>query len=277
MMNTEVEEILKGSYDLHVHAAPDRVERRLDALEVARQAYEAEQGGFVLKSHEYPTAPLTYALNRMYPGLKVFGAIALNRSVGGVNPDAVEVAAGLGTKVVWMPTMTADYWLKNLKKGPGISVFDDSGKLTAETIKVIDIVAKNDMVLASGHISPLEAIAVFEAAKSAGVARMIATHPANVATVEQQKEMVSLGAYLEYTFLACMPVRQRYTVKELMDAVRWLGLDNCVVTTDFGQWMNPPPAEGMRMAIASLMNQGMSPDELTKLVKTNPAKILGED
>ncbi|MDA0770463.1 MAG: hypothetical protein BZY79_04210 [SAR202 cluster bacterium Casp-Chloro-G4] len=276
-MNTEIEEILKGSYDLHVHAAPDTEERRLDALEAARNAYEAEMGGFVLKSHEYPTAPLTYALNRMYPGLKVYGAIALNRSVGGVNPDAVEMAAGLGTKVVWMPTKTADYWLKNQKRGPGLTVFNDSGELTAETLKVVDIVAKNDMVLASGHISPLEAIAVFEAARAAGVTRMIATHPANVATVEQQKEMISLGAYLEYTFLACMPVRQRYTVKELMDAVRWLGLDNCIITTDFGQWMNPPPAEGMRMAIASLLNQAMSSEELTKLVKTNPAKILGED
>ncbi|MCH8826014.1 MAG: hypothetical protein IIB16_03575 [Chloroflexi bacterium] len=276
-MNTEVEEILKGSYDLHVHAAPDTEERRVDALEAARFAYEAELGGFVLKSHQYPTAPLTYALNRMYPGLKVYGSIALNKSVGGVNPDAVEVAAGLGAKVVWMPTKDADYWLRNLKRGPGITLFDVDGRLTPETLKVVDIVAKNDMVLASGHISPLEAIAVFEAARSAGVTRMVATHPANVATVEQQKEMISLGAYLEYTFLACMPLWQRYTVKELMDAVRWLGLDHCIVTTDFGQWMNPPPAEGMRMAIASLMQQGMSPDEITKLVKTNPARILGED
>ena len=126
-MNTEIEEILKGSYDLHVHAAPDTEERRMDALEAARHAYEAEMGGFVLKSHQYPTAPLTYALNRMYPGLKVYGSIVLNRSVGGVNPDAVEVAAGLGTKVVWMPTKDADHWLKNLKRGPGLTVFSDDG------------------------------------------------------------------------------------------------------------------------------------------------------
>ena len=96
-MNSEIEEILKGSYDLHVHAAPDVQERRLDALETARYAYESEMGGFVLKSHDYPTAPLTYALNRMYPGLEVFSALALNRSVGGLNPDAVEMAAKLGT------------------------------------------------------------------------------------------------------------------------------------------------------------------------------------
>ena len=64
-MNEQIEEILCGAYDLHVHAAPDgRQQRRMDALEVARCAYEAEMGGFVLKSHDYNTAPLTYALNR---------------------------------------------------------------------------------------------------------------------------------------------------------------------------------------------------------------------
>ena len=83
-MNEAIEEILKGSFDLHVHAGPDpNQDRRLDALETARQAYEAEMGGFVLKSHDYPTAPLTYALNRMYPGLLVVGSIVLNEAVGG--------------------------------------------------------------------------------------------------------------------------------------------------------------------------------------------------
>ena len=72
-MNEQIEEVLRGSYDLHVHAAPDgSQERRMDALEVARYAYEAEMGGFVLKSHDYNTAPLTYALNQIYPGLNVF-------------------------------------------------------------------------------------------------------------------------------------------------------------------------------------------------------------
>ena len=106
-MNDLVEEILKGSVDLHVHAGPDpNQERRLDALETARHAYEAEMGGFVLKSHDYLTAPLAYALSRMYPGLLVAGAIALNRAVGGLNPDAVQVAANLDARVVWMPTFT---------------------------------------------------------------------------------------------------------------------------------------------------------------------------
>ena len=276
-MNDRIEAILKGSFDLHVHAGPDAAqERRLDAMDAAREAYGAEIKGFVLKSHEYPTAPLAAALNRMYPGLRVAGAITLNRSVGGLNPDAVRISAGLGARVVWMPTFDADFWMRNQGQGPGLSLTDEGGELASEVMDVIDIVAEHDMVLASGHVSPREALALFAAAKERGVRRMIATHPGGVATEEEQREMSSLGAYLEYTFLACMPSRAKYTVEELAATLQRLGVERCVLTTDFGQWMNPPAAEGMRMAIASLLGAGLADDEVTTLVKANPLELIGD-
>ena len=276
-MNDRTEAILKGSYDLHVHAGPDASqERRLDAMDTAREAYGAEMAGFVLKSHEYPTAPLASALNRMYPGLRIAGAISLNGSMGGLNPDAVSVSAGLGARVVWMPTFDADFYMRNQGRGPGVSLTDEGGKLASEVIDVIDIVAERDMVLASGHVSPREAIALFAAAKERGVRRMIATHPGGIATEEEQREMSSIGAYLEYTFLSCMPGRARCSVEELAATLRRLGVERCIVTTDFGQWMNPPAAEGMRMAIASLLQAGLTDDEVATLVKANPLELIGD-
>lgn len=275
-MNEHIEEILRGSYDLHVHAAPDGSrERRMDALEVARCAYEAEMGGFVLKSNDYNTTPLTYALNRMYPRLSMFGAITLNRSVGGINPDAVQVAADLGAQVVWMPTHSADFRLREQGSSEGIQVADDEGNLCKGINEVLEIIASNDMTLASGHISPYEAITLFEHAKAQGVRRMIATHPDGIATMEEQRRMIALGAYPEFTFLACMPARARRTPKRLAETIHDLGVSNCIVTTDFGQWQNPPPAEGMRMAIAALLDAGMTANEITALVKRNPAHLLG--
>lgn len=274
-MNTLVDEILKGSYDLHVHAAPDaNQERRLDAIETARVAYEVEMGGFVLKSHEYVTSPLTYALNQMYPGLDVIGSVTLNRAMGGLNPDAVETAAKLDARVVWMPTFTADHWLKNLGRGPGISLFDGDDRLKPEVLDVLDLISQYDMVLASGHVSPAEALALFQEAKSRGVRRMIATHPHGVASRDEQVEMASLGAYLEYTFLACMPSRGTMTPKELVGTIQSLGVSSCILTTDFGQWMNPPPAEGMRMAISALLDAGMKPEDVSMLVKENPIELV---
>ena len=276
-MNDEIDDILKGSFDLHVHAGPDASqERRLDAMDTAREAYQAEMSGFVLKSHEYPTAPLAQALNRMYPGLGVAGSVALNRSAGGLNPDAVSVSAGLGARVVWMPTFDADFYLRSQGHGPGIRLIDDSERLVRAVMDILDILAEYDMVLASGHVSPVEAIALFKAAKEQGVRRIIATHPGGIATDEEQREMASLGAYLEYTFLACMPNVAKTTVGELVASVRTFGLDRCVVTTGFGQWMNPPAAEGMRMAIASLLRVGMAADEVSTLVKANPLELIGD-
>ena len=228
----------------------------------------------MLKSHDYNTAPLTYALNQMYPGLSVFGAIALNRSVGGINPDAVQVACDLGAQIVWMPTFTADFWQRG-RGGEGIRVADDDGNLCDGVHEVLEIIAAADMTLASGHISPAEAIALFKAARAQGVQRMIATHPDGVATLEEQQKMIALGAYPEYTFLACMPSRARRTPQQFVETIRSLGVSNCIVTTDFGQWQNPPPAEGMRMAIAALLDAGMTSDEVTTLVKGNTAQLVG--
>ena len=266
-MNELVEEILRGAYDLHVHAAPDGSQpRRMDALEVARCAYEAEMGGFVLQSDDYNTAPLTYALNQMYPGLNVFGSITLNSAVGGINPDAVQAAAGLGAQVVSMPTQ--DY--------NRVRVTDDNGNLTAGVQESLEIIATNDMTLASGHISPSDAIALFTAAKDASIERLIATpHTFAVATPDEQRRIIVLGAYAEFAFRACMPSQATMTPPQLVKTIRNLGVNHCIITTALGQWQNPPPAEGMRMAIAALLDCGMPPAEVSVLVKGNTATLLG--
>ncbi len=274
--NSQVDEVLKGSFDLHVHAGPDPGQaRRLDALDTGRYAHEAEMAGFVLKSHHYPTAPLAQTLNRIYPGLLVAGAIVLNREVGGVSPDAVQAAADMGARVVWMPTLSADFYLKGRAAGPGITLTDDDGALLHVVHDVLDIVHHHDMVLASGHVSPEEALVLFRTAREKGIQRLLATHPSGIASIEEIRQMAELGAHVEYTFLSCMPSVNKSTPAQIASAVRDLGFERCVVTSDFGQWMNPPPAEGFRMAIAALLEDGLKVEEITALVKTNPLDLVG--
>ena len=288
-LNEQVEEILRGSFDLHVHADPDPYhERRLDALDTARRAQEAEMAGFALKSHVYPTAALAQTINRVYPGLHVAGTIALNREVGGLNPEAVETAARMGARVVWMPTYSAAYFYprfldhpylpaaykKKVTATPGIRLTDDQGALRPDVLDVLDVIREYDIALASGHVSPEDALAVFKEAGAKGIERLIATHPHSVATDEQQREMVSLGAYVEQTFLACMPPGNRSPV-ELVAEIRELGVERCVITTDFGQAPNPPPAEGMRMAIATLLQASLTAREVSLLVKESPRQLVG--
>ena len=276
--NTQVEDILKGAFDLHVHAGPDPGQaRRMDALDTARHAHESEMAGFVLKSHHNPTAPVAHALNRIYPGLQVAGSITLNKSVGGLNADAVEVAAALGARVVWMPTYDAHFYRSSRGQGPGIPITNENGGLVPQLKDVVDVARQHDLALASGHVSPEEALALFRAAREVGVSRLIATHPSGTATVQQMREMGSLGAYLEMTFLSCMPATATTNLKNMVATIKELGPERCVVTTDFGQWTNPPPAEGMRMAIASLLDAGLSALEVSTLVKANPLRLVGAD
>lgn len=286
--NDQVEDILRGSFDLHVHAGPDAYqERRMDALDTARVAHEAEMAGFVLKAHQTATAYLAATLSRVYPGLLVEGSITLNREVGGLNCNAIESAAKLGASVVWMPTHSAEFSFDKLKQDPylqadyrnsfvrgsGFKLTSDDGRLLKQVIDVMDVVKAYDLVMASGHVSPVETIALFQEAKARGIERMIATHPVGIATSGELRAIVETGAYVEHTFLSCMPGGAS-NPQELVASVRELGVGHCVVTTDFGQPANPPAAEGMRMAIAALLDAGLMADEVAMLVKDNPLWLV---
>jgi hypothetical protein len=100
---------LDGVIDLHVHAGPDVRPRKMSGLELARAARAAGMRGFLFKNHHAPTAISAGVLREAVPGLAVFGGVALNRSVGGLNPEAVEAALRMGAAAVWLPTLDAEH------------------------------------------------------------------------------------------------------------------------------------------------------------------------
>ncbi|MFC1917377.1 DUF6282 family protein [Chloroflexota bacterium] len=280
---SKTEDILKGSIDMHIHASPDvRVERRLDALQAALDAREVGIRAIVLKSHDYPTAAMANIIQRVVPEVTVFGSIALDHEVGGLNSHAVEVSAKLGGKVVWMPTLGSANDMK--KKGldtPGVSVIDDEGKLLPVIYDIFATIKEYRMILATGHVSVAESFALVEAAHEYGLEKIVITHPllekvgAHL-NLDQQRQMADMGAFLEHCFADTMPL-DRLDPMEIVEAVRFVGAEHCIISTDLGQYFNPAPAEGMRMAIATMLQWGMTEKEVELLVKTNPAKLLDLD
>ncbi len=263
-MRSEVEELLRGSFDFRVHTSPDSEgDRRVDFLEAGRDAHEAEMAGMVLMKHQYPTALLAYALNRMYPSLNAVGSITLNRSVGGLNPDAVGVAADLGAKVVWMPTVDVNT----------ISLVDDRGKLVSALDDILAIAKARDLVLGATRSSATETLALFRAAKAQGVLRLVATNPTRRFNAEEIAELVSLGAYAEFTYLSHFSTGN--AEEKLVADIAAIGAENCIVSTDAGNWAYPPPAECMRLAIAAMLNGGLDTEAVTKVVKDNPLNLIG--
>lgn len=277
-----LDKLLQGSIDMHVHHGPDaHIRRRLDALETALQAEAAGMKAIVLKSHDYPTAPIAYIVSQQVHNLAVFGSISLDFGVGGLNPAAVETSAILGAKVVWMPTLSsANDYQKLRLSGEGIKIVDEKGKILPVVQQIMGIVKKYDMVVATGHVSAPEAFALVDEAREKGITRIIATHPLTKmvgATLsnEEQQQMAGKGAYIEHCFVDTMPLGERLDPMKIVEVVRVVGAEHCILTTDFGQNHNPPPAEGMRMMIATMLRCKLTAEEIELMVKSNPAKLLG--
>jgi hypothetical protein len=104
--------LLEGAIDLHIHSAPDVYPRIQNDVELAFQAKEMRMGAILIKNHFFPTAERARIASAI-ADFPVFGGIALNLTVGGLNHHAVEAALKIGAKVVWMPTLHARKFLQN--------------------------------------------------------------------------------------------------------------------------------------------------------------------
>ena len=277
-----IDRLIHGSIDMHVHFGPDpHIKRCVDAFQAASQAEAAGMGGIVLKSHDYPTTPLAILAGQQHRKVAVIGSLCLDFATGGLNPAAVEVSAILGAKVIWMPTFSAAYDMKKRGLGPGgISIIDDRGKVLAVVTDILRTIKQRDMVVATGHVSFPEIVAVVDEARRLGIDKIVITHalePRFGATlsIEQQEQMAAKGACIEHSYLSTLPSGGGIGAKRLVEAIRAVGSEHCILSTDLGQKENPPPAEGMRAAIAALLDQGLSEDDLRVMLKTNPARLLG--
>ena len=285
-----IDDILFGSIDMHVHHGPDSLlERRLDALETAKQAREFDMKGIILKSHDYPTAALAHLVNQLVPEVYTFGSLCLDYESGGLNTFAVEASAKLGARVVWMPTFSAANSrskaadiLRIKLPGKGITILQEN-KLVPEVTDILHTIKAHDMILASGHLSPREIFALIKEAKLIGLSKIIITHPLEqgivdeTLDVEAQQQLANEGAFIEHCFLTLMPTGGKLNPRQMVAAVRAVGAEHCIMSTDFGQIYHPPAPEGMRMFIGTMLRYGLTQAEIELMVKTNPARLLGLD
>ncbi|MFH1003530.1 MAG: DUF6282 family protein [Chloroflexota bacterium] len=295
-LDSTVNELMTGAIDFHVHTGPDPFhERRPDAYNLALSARALGMRGIVCKCHHYGTAPLVEVVNGVVPGFSLIGSLVLNESVGGLNPEVVEVAAKAGARVIWMPTYSSTSDFKRKQAGATsypitvgryaatepIPLIDHSGKLVPQVMPILEIIKSQDIVLATGHISVPEIYALTAEARRMDI-KVTITHPLSTRVgsplnLEQQREMVKLGAYIEHTFMPCMPISERISPAVLVEHVKGVGAEHCLLTTDFGQVLLPSPPEGFRMMVAMLLRYGLTEAELEKAVKLNPARLLGLD
>lgn len=276
-----IDRLMEDAVDIHVHFAPDpRVERRSDAIDAAQAAKEMGMRGVVFKSHEYPTHPVAYTVSKVVPGISLIGGISLDVEVGGINPMAVEASAKMGGRVVWMPTFSARADRRSKGLDGGIYILDERGRLVPEVYSVLDIIKQYDMVLATGHLSTEEDMALVDEARNLGINRIVVTHGSTMSfqtgmTVEDMKTLAGKGAFIEHCIHVMMPLTFKMSPQELADTMQAIGPERCIISTDFGQAFHPMPAEGLRMGIATLIQAGLEEVEVGMMVKDNPSRLLG--
>ena len=276
---------LTGAADLHCHFGPDaHRERSVDALDAARDAAAAGHAAVVLKSHDYPTAALAAIVDKVVDGVRVFGGICCDREVGGVNPAAVDAALRVGARVVWLPTLSSyQDQLNGIGAqlgipGPGISVIDEGGKLLSDTIDVLDVVAEHDAILATGHVTWEEHLAVTREFARRG--KVLVTHALEELagpnlSVEQCVELADLGAHIELCALTCIGALATRAPADLAAAARVVGVERCTLATDYGQQANERPAAGFQTYADALVDAGLGADEVRRMACTNPTALLG--
>jgi len=284
-VGTGLDDLTAGAIDMHCHFAPDaHLERSVDCLEAASQARAIGMAAIVLKSHDYPTAALAYAVEKATPGIRVFGGIALDPPVGGINPHAVEVMCRTGGKVVWMPTLSSENDHRKYElPGPGLSILDGdfhhAPRVKPEVRDVLALAKEFDVVVETGHISFTEILALFDAARDAGVDKVVVTHAMEPLAgpqldIAQMQEVAARGGYLEHCAMTCAGYLAEEPPGAIAAAIRAVGPAHCVLSTDFGQKKNVAPAPGMRRFLEQLLDEGVGRADIDVMAKENPARLL---
>ncbi|MGO8910615.1 MAG: DUF6282 family protein [Bradyrhizobium sp.] len=294
-LDRRIDNLLQGAIDPHVHSGPSIAPRALDHVELAKTASAAGFAAVVTKDHDYSGVMTAALIARNFPELKtkVYSGIALNNVIGGFNPYAVEHTAAMGGKIVWMPTLAAENHLRwqaaakwvhpastdKIRPAVGIPVLDANKQVRDDVKEVLDVIAKTDMVLASGHLHVSETWLVFEEAKRRGVNRMVLTHPEDIvdASMNDVKGIAAMGAFVEHSL--CMFIEgskfkscESEDLKKHIDAA---GVDQTILCSDLGQTGTFSPLEGFRRGIKLCIDLGYDDAQIRKMVSLNTARALG--
>lgn len=258
----------------------------------------------MMKSHFSSTHERAYLAEKVVGGgINVFGLICLNPSVGGFNPMAVKIALDNGVRAVWMPSMWSENHAAYVRsqghgmgyqtlgmefphEGKGLTILDGGNNIKDEVKQILDLVAEADVMLATGHLRVDEAHILLSEAKKRGITKTV-VHTANYHVMKYPNsdlaQMVSeYGAVLEMGFSSIpngiwdpLDHERLISVQDVGDMIRLVGAENVVLTSDTGQLSTAMPIEAIRLWISHMRTQGFNQDEIDKMTKTTPARLLG--
>jgi hypothetical protein len=290
--DAEVDGLLVGGVDLHTHPGPSPFPRRMSILDAATDAATVGFRAIVCKSHHHSMQTDILALEPAGladTGVRAYGGIALNRTVGGLNPYAVELALRMGGRVVWFPTISSTAHLEfhqhhhnsgfpvsgiPLRDNEPISVVGDDGALVPEAQDILSVIAGESAILNCGHLPADEIDVLVPAAVAAGVERIVVSHPDFIvgAAPDRVGTWCCQGAHIEHCL--AMVVRGPSPVETIAGFLREAGVGHTIFSSDLGQKNNPLPITAYRRMVRSLLDAGTAEDDIRAMVGGNAAQLL---
>jgi hypothetical protein len=285
--------VLEGAVDLHCHSGPSPFPRRINHVEASYDAARIGLRAILVKSHHHNTVMDLLAMRPQLADAPtpVYGGVALNSEVGGMNPSAVAMSLRMGGRCVWGPTVSARQHIENHKHAHGfptsgldlleseVSVFDESGSVSAATTRVVEVVADADALLTGGHLDVESMKALFSVAVAKGVRRLLVQHPDFVigASESDVEELVSMGAYVEHEIAMYHPdvAQPRWPIEQLVGWINRVGPERTTIGSDLGQQGNPLPVDGYIYIVQQLLDHGVSEKDVRRMIADNPAFLLG--
>jgi len=279
---------LKGVIDMHVHSNPDIRNRAYDDFELMEAAIRVGARAIVIKTHQGTTTDRAYLCNRynerIHQGnnhFTMYGSVTLNRQVGGINPAAVESGLKLGAKVIWLPTQSARNHLRRNRQNPDhcVEVIKD-GKIVPELGDIFRLINEFDVVLGTAHLSPEECFRIVEAARNAGVKKIVVTHPewwlVGMSITDQIRIVNDYNVILEHCF--AQPLgggKYKSNLEMNLQAILACGFKNIMVSTDGGQIENPHWEIALAQYIAYLADHGIPAEQIYHMTHTVQEWLLG--
>jgi hypothetical protein len=187
------------------------------------------------------------------------------------------VTGGFG-RVVWMPTFDSENQVRfSQETRPFVSV-SRNGELLPEVREVIALIAEHDLVLATGHSSADEVLMLLREGRSQGVEHMVVTHAMNAPiqmTIPQMQQAARLGAFLEFVGSTPISADAGARYDRFAEAIRAIGPQFCILSTDLGQANNPLPVDGFAGFLEAMRARGFTAQDIDRMVRENPARLLG--
>ena len=288
-----VDDLLVGAIDPHVHSGPSIAARSVDHLELAREASKAGMAAIVTKDHDYSGVMTAALISKHFPELttrSIRASCSTTWSAGSI-PMRSSIpprwaARSSGCRRWRRPTICAGRrppgWAhpastQKIRPAIVIPVLDDNKKVRDDVKEILDVVAKNDMALASGHIHVSETWLVFEEAQRRGVKRLILTHPEDIVDAAQRRKgIAAMGAYVEHSLCMFLEGSSSRSAdggpENHIDAA---GVDNTILCSDLGQVGKFDPIEGFRRGIRLCIDLGYRTRTSARWSRSTPRACSG--